>query len=129
MNNQDRANLKLLEENLLNKLEQNFNVSQHITMSKPQFAAYIQKQFQDIFGYADIPEKPPFKRGDFVYTPRFCNVEISAIYGSKAEAYKNEFTEPTHYKKIVDGVEYTILGKSLDLYHMRFALVRLKCGE
>ena len=57
------------------------------------------------------------KKGDRVYTPRFCTVEIKEVYSSKREAREAGFTEPTHY----DGDGYGIAGKSLDMYHMIFA--------
>ena len=58
------------------------------------------------------------KIGDYVYTPRFCTVKIKEIFASEVEARKNGYNEPTHYKG-----EYTILGKSLDVYSMEFAAV------
>lgn len=58
------------------------------------------------------------KIGDSVYTPRFCTVQISAIFASEAEARAAGFYEPTYYKG-----EYIILGKVLDMYHMEFAAV------
>ena len=58
------------------------------------------------------------KAGDSVYTPRFCTVQIAAIFGSEAEARRSGYCEPTYYEG-----EYIILGKSLDLYHMEFAAV------
>ena len=57
---------------------------------------------------------------DKVYTPRFCTVTIEKVFDSKREAATEGYTEPTHYHK--DG--YTILGKSLDMYHMVFAGVK-----
>ena len=62
------------------------------------------------------------KVGDWIETPRFCGVRIKAVFDSKEEAYANRFTEPTYY----EGSEgYEILGKTLDMYHMEFAAVRL----
>ena len=58
------------------------------------------------------------KIGDLIYTPRFCTVQIAAIFASEAEARKSGYCEPTYYKG-----EYTILGKVLDMYHMEFAAV------
>ena len=58
------------------------------------------------------------KIGDFVYTPRFCTVQIAAIFESEAEARRSGYCEPTYYKG-----EYIILGKSLDMYHMEFAAI------
>ena len=56
--------------------------------------------------------------GDSVYTPRFCTVQIAAIFESEAEARKSGYCEPTYYKGA-----YTILGKPLDMYHMEFAAI------
>ena len=58
------------------------------------------------------------KIGDFVYTPRFCTVRISAVFATEAEARAAGFCEPTYYKG-----NHIILGKSLDVYHMEFAAV------
>ena len=58
------------------------------------------------------------KVGDSVYTPRFCTVQIVTIFESEAEARMAGYCEPTYYEG-----EYTILGKSLDMYHMEFAAI------
>lgn len=58
------------------------------------------------------------KIGDFVYTPRFCTVQIKEIFASEAEARAAGYREPTYYSG-----EYIILGKSLDMYHMEFAAI------
>lgn len=63
------------------------------------------------------------KIGDYVYTPRFCTVRISAIFVSEAAARAAGFCEPTYYKG-----NYIILGKVLDMYSMEFAAVP-KGGE
>lgn len=60
------------------------------------------------------------KIGDWIYTPRFCKVRIDEIFDTIAKAYKEGYTEPTHY---ID-TEYKILGKSLDGYHMVFAAAK-----
>ena len=57
------------------------------------------------------------KKGDKVYTPRFCTVEIKKVFRSKENAYKAGYKEPTYY----DDHQYGVLGKSLDMYHMVFA--------
>lgn len=57
------------------------------------------------------------KIGDSVYTFRFCTVRIKAIFENEAEARAAGFCEPTY-----EG-DHTILGKSLDMYHMEFAAV------
>lgn len=59
------------------------------------------------------------KKGDYVYTPRFCTVRINEVYDTREEAAKNGYTEPTHYNG-----DYEILGKSLDMYHMKFAAIK-----
>lgn len=64
------------------------------------------------------------KVGDYVFTPRFCTVRISAMFGSEAEAYAAGYREPTHYEG-----EYAILGKSLDMYSMEFAAVPKAAGR
>lgn len=60
------------------------------------------------------------KNGDYVYTPRFCTVKIEEVFESEMAANDAGYTEPTYYS---DG-EYKILGKSLDMYHMKFAAVK-----
>lgn len=57
------------------------------------------------------------KAGDKVYTPRFCTVRIEEMFDSAEEAHKAGYIEPTYY----EDAHYGILGKSLDLYHMKFA--------
>ena len=59
------------------------------------------------------------KKGDKVYTPRFCTVTIHEVFNDKSEARKNGYTEPTHYHK--DG--YTVLGWRYEINHMKFAAV------
>ena len=59
------------------------------------------------------------KKGDWVFTPRFCTVKIEAVFDSAAAAAAAGYTEPTHYQG-----EYGIAGKSIDLYHMTFAAYR-----
>ncbi len=61
------------------------------------------------------------KIGDLVRTPRFCTVEISAIFSDEAEAYKCGYTHLTDYN---DG-DYLVLGKSENMYSMVFAAVPL----
>lgn len=57
------------------------------------------------------------KVNDYVCTPRFCTVKIEKMFTSENEARKEGYTEPTHY----ENAGYGILGKSLDMYHMKFA--------
>lgn len=61
------------------------------------------------------------KVGDWIDTPRFCKVEIEQVFEDRREAYKNGFTEPTHYRS---DPEWDVLGKSIDMCHMTFAAVR-----
>ena len=57
------------------------------------------------------------KKGDLIYTPRFCTVEIEEVFESSREAYEAGYTEPTHYHK--DG--YGVLGKTIARDYMAFA--------
>lgn len=56
--------------------------------------------------------------GDFIYTPRFCIVQIKEIFADEATARAFGYNEPTYYEG-----DCIILGKSLDSYHMVFAAV------
>ncbi len=58
------------------------------------------------------------KIGDYVYTPRFCTVQISKVFESEKEARSCGYCEPTYYEG-----SHVILGKALDLYHMEFAAI------
>ncbi len=60
------------------------------------------------------------KVGDLVETPRFLKVRISEVFDSVQEARKAGFVESTDYRG-----DFKILGKSIDLYHMVFAAVRV----
>lgn len=57
------------------------------------------------------------KKGDYVYTPRFCTVKIEKVFRSEANARKAGFTEPTHFR----DSKYGIYGKSLGIDKMVFA--------
>ena len=59
------------------------------------------------------------KKGQHIYTPRFCTVQIGRICNSQEEAQAAGYTEPTCYRG-----EYEVVGKSLDMYHMVFAAYR-----
>ena len=59
------------------------------------------------------------QKGDTIYTPRFCTVEISEIL-TTAEAHNQGFTEPTHY---YSNPEYYIMGKVIGANRMIFAAV------
>lgn len=56
------------------------------------------------------------KKGDYVYTPRFCTVKIEKVFKSRENAVKAGFVEPTHYRG-----DYAVVGKSLNQYEMIFA--------
>lgn len=60
------------------------------------------------------------KIGDYVRTPRFCNVRISEIFHSEQDAYQAGYVEPTYYK---DPSGVKVLGKSIDMYTMKFSAV------
>lgn len=63
------------------------------------------------------------KKGDWIETPRFCGVRIKEVFDTEAEARAAGYRQPTHYDK---GDGWTILGKTLDEYHMKFAAARLE---
>ena len=56
------------------------------------------------------------KKGDLVFTPRFCTVRIEEVFESAKAAADAGYTEPTYYQG-----EYGVAGKSIDEYHMVFA--------
>jgi hypothetical protein len=60
------------------------------------------------------------KKGDRVYTPRFCNVTIEEVFENRKEAEEHGYTEPTHYHK--DG--YTVLGWFYKPNYALFAAVK-----
>ena len=60
------------------------------------------------------------KKGDRVYTPRFCSVAIEEVFESRQEAAEHGYTEPTHYHK--DG--YTVLGWFYKPNYALFAAVK-----
>lgn len=59
------------------------------------------------------------KKGDYIFTPRFCTVQISKVFRSRENAIKAGFKEPTYY----DG-DFVVLGKSMNRYEMEFAAYR-----
>lgn len=65
--------------------------------------------------------KVVMKKGDYIYTPRFCTVEITEVFEDKSAARDNGFTEPTHYD---NNPEYDVLGKHTGTNRMTFAAVR-----
>lgn len=60
------------------------------------------------------------KKGDRVYTPRFCTVIIEDVLNRK-EAREQGYTEPTHYDK---DPEFNIYGKHTGTNRMVFAAVK-----
>ena len=61
------------------------------------------------------------KKGDKIYTPRFCTVQIKEVFKSKREATEAGYKENTYYE---DG-GFVVLGKSFDLNRMEFAAVKM----
>lgn len=62
-------------------------------------------------------ERGDLEAGDRVYTPRFCNVTLEAVYGTVKELRAAGYTEPTHYQ----NDRYVIRGKSTGFNRMVFA--------
>lgn len=62
-------------------------------------------------------ERINMKVGDNIYTPRFCNVQIEAIFLSERLLWDAGYTEPTYNS----DNDYVIRGKSVDINHMVFA--------
>ena len=62
------------------------------------------------------------KIGDYIETPRFLNVKITAIYNENdnEKAYNDGYSEPTHYRKN----DYYIRGKHTGLNTMVFAAIK-----
>ena len=60
------------------------------------------------------------KIGDYIKTPRFLNVKISAVYDNNEKALEEGFTEPTHYR----DSDYHIRGKHIDVNRMMFAAIK-----
>ncbi len=57
------------------------------------------------------------KKGDRIYTPRFCTVRIEEVFESREAAAQAGYKEPTHYVDLL----YGIAGKSLGVNRMEFA--------
>lgn len=64
--------------------------------------------------------KVKLKKGDIVYSPRFCHLELYEVFENRAAAQKAGYSEPTGYS----DSEYGILGKSIGLNKMIFAAYR-----
>lgn len=58
--------------------------------------------------------------GDWINTPRFCKVQIDAIFADAKEAARAGYTEPTYF----EDPEWAIRGKSIDRCTMFFAAIR-----
>ena len=54
--------------------------------------------------------------GDYVRTPRFCTVRISAVFETARQMREAGYTEPTYYEGDLD-----IRGKSIGINRMIFA--------
>lgn len=57
------------------------------------------------------------KKGEYIFTPRFCTVKIEKVFRTQENALKAGYTEPTHYL----NYEFGILGKSIGKNRMVFA--------
>ena len=60
------------------------------------------------------------KIGEWIDTPRFCKVRIEEVFEDNGKAWKQGYTEPTHYK----NENWHIRGKSIGTNRMIFAAVR-----
>jgi hypothetical protein len=61
------------------------------------------------------------KKGDKVYTKRFCTVSIKEVYEDETEARKDGYYEPTYY----DDGTYKIYGKHTGENRMAFAAIKI----
>ena len=61
------------------------------------------------------------KKGDSIYTPRFCTVKIEEVFETAKEAHEAGYHEPTHYD---NNPEYAIQGKHTGTNRMNFAAIR-----
>jgi len=88
-----------------------------ITFAENSDESYMQSKFDEI----NAKERNKIKKGDKVYTPRFCTVTIKEVFPSRREAKQSGYEENTCY----ENPEYVVLGKSLDMYHMEFAAAKI----
>lgn len=58
------------------------------------------------------------KTGEYIDTPRFCRVKLTAVFESTIDAENSGYKEPTHYR---DSLGRSVLGKHLGTNHMSFA--------
>lgn len=56
--------------------------------------------------------------GDYIQTPRFCQVRVSAVFANFDDCYACGFTESAH----VAGKDFLVYGKSIGVNRMIFAL-------
>lgn len=95
-------------------------VVRHKELKKRLEGTFTLKELDDIFRKPDDPAiNQSLKIGDYVSTPRFLNVRISAIK-SREEAREQGFTEPTDYK----CDDYDVFGKMIGVNRMEFAAVK-----
>ena len=68
---------------------------------------------------ADLNEKLNgiLKKGDSLYSPRFCTIWLDEVFDSVEELRAAGFNEPTYF----NNKRWEIRGKSIDMYHMLFA--------
>ena len=64
-----------------------------------------------------MKEKYP-QVGDYIQTPRFCQVQVSAVFRDFDTCYSCGFQESAH----VIGREYVVYGKSIGMNRMIFAV-------
>lgn len=58
------------------------------------------------------------KKNETARTQRFGYVRIEEVFRNEREAREAGYTEPTYND---DEDDYVVLGKSIDVYHMKFA--------
>lgn len=68
----------------------------------------------------DKPFELVLHANDWVYTPRFCTVQIKEVFETEAELRKAGYKDPTYF----ESLNYVVYGKSLDMFHMEFAAAR-----
>lgn len=57
-------------------------------------------------------------KGAEIRTPRFGIVKIKEVFQTEMDAYYAGYKETTHYRDDL----IVVVGKSLDMYHMQFAV-------
>ncbi len=61
------------------------------------------------------------KKGDKIYTPRFCTVQIEEVFQSEREAREAGYTNNTYY----EGGGFAVFGKTINSYQMEFAAAKI----